>query len=159
MTFELLTNSTVSSSSYPSASDISVRFLFSNGTASQNPLNEYPLFGQNETVIPWTTFVDEMNKFSIGDQDSWCSACGNTTGVCASSTSTSSGSSPSSTSGNRGLTKAQAGVIGAMVTLAVIVGLEALILLIGGFRVAKKGSVGKGVGGVETSAVENVGKA
>jgi len=107
-----------------------------------------------------------MAKISVGDQATWCTACGNTTGVCASSTATStgSGSSPSSstTGGAGGLTKAQAGVIGAMVTLAVIVGLEALILLMGGFRIAKKGTgIGKkGAGaGAATTAVENVGKA
>lgn len=154
MTFELVTNTTVSNTSYPSADDISVRFLFSNGTASQNPLTAYPLFGQQNTVIPWNTFVTEMNKFAIGDQSDWCTACGNSTGVCASS-STASGtttpsatSSPSSKSGSGGISKAVAGVIGAMVTLAVILGLEALILLIGGLRIAKKRS---GVASPESS--------
>lgn len=142
MTFELVTNATVSNTSYPSNSDISVRFLFSNGSASENPLNAYPLFGQKDTVIPWNTFVTEMDKFAIGDQADWCIACGNTTGVCA-STATSSGSTPSSSSspsGSGGVSKVVAGVIGAMVTLAVILGLEALILLAGGFRIAKKRS-------------------
>jgi hypothetical protein len=142
MTFELVTNATVSNTSYPSGDDISVRFLFSNGTASENPLNAYPLFGQNETVIPWNTFVTEMNKFAIGDQGDWCTACGNTTGVCASTVSA-SGSTPSSTpssSGSGGISKAVAGVIGAFVTLAVILGLQALILLVGGLRIAKKRS-------------------
>ena len=72
MTFELVTNSTVSNNSYPSTDDISVRFLFSNGTASENPLNPYPLFNQSESVIPWNTFVSEMNKIAIGDQTAWC---------------------------------------------------------------------------------------
>jgi hypothetical protein len=68
MTFELVTNATVSNTSYPSNDDISVRFLFANGTTAQNPLTAYPLFGQKETVIPWNDFVTEMNKFAIGDQ-------------------------------------------------------------------------------------------
>lgn len=145
MTFELVTNATVSNTSYPSTSDISVRFLFSNGSAAANPLTAYPLFNQSETVLPWSTFVDSMNKFAIGDQADWCSACGNTTGVCA-STATSTSSSPSSTasatsSRSGGMSLAVAGVIGAMVTLAVILGVEALIMLLGGFRLAKK-SVG-----------------
>jgi hypothetical protein len=72
MTFELVTNSTVSSTSYPPTDEISVRFLFSNGTAAENPLTVYPLFGQSETVLPWKTFVSEMNKFAIGSQADWC---------------------------------------------------------------------------------------
>ncbi|RDW77254.1 hypothetical protein BP6252_05307 [Coleophoma cylindrospora] len=150
MTFELVTNATVSNVSYPTADEISVRFLFSNGTAAANPLTEYPLFGQSSTVISWPTFVSEMNKFAIGDQASWCAACGNTTGTCAAS-STSSSSSSSSTgaagasSGSGGMSRAVAGVIGAMVTLAVILGLEALVMLLGGFRlISKKRLAGAG---------------
>lgn len=153
MVFELVTNSTVSSTSFPSSDDISVRFLFSNGTAAYNPLAAYPLFGRSELELPWPTFVTEMNKFAIGDQASWCAACGNTTGTCASATSSTSSPSSSttsnnapagasSTSGSGGISKAVAGVIGAMVTLAVILGLEALILLIGGLRVVSKKGVG-----------------
>jgi len=145
MAFELITNATVSNTSYPSTSDISVRFLFSNGSAAANPLTAYPLFNQSSTVLTWTAFVDSMNKIAIGDQASWCSACGNTTGVCASTTTTSSSSNPSSTasvtgSNGSGMSLAVAGVIGAMVTLAVILGVEALIMLLGGFRLAKKAS-------------------
>ncbi|KUJ22365.1 histidine acid phosphatase-like protein [Mollisia scopiformis] len=161
MTFELVTNSSVSNSSYPTADEISVRFLFSNGSAAANPLTAYPLFGQSSTVIPWTTFVSEMNKFAIGDQATWCSQCGNSTGVCATSTSTSTSSSPSATasgsssSGGGGISKAVAGVIGAMVTLAVILGLEALIMLIAGLRlVSKKRLGGTGAAAVAPGAVK-----
>jgi hypothetical protein len=144
MTFELVTNATVTNTSYPSADQISVRFLFANGTAAENPLTTYPLFGQSETTLSWPTFVDQMGKFAIGDQATWCQQCGNSTGVCA-STSTSS-SSPSATaaltssdsSSSGGISKAVAGVIGAMVTLAVILGLEALIMLLGGLRLVNK---------------------
>jgi hypothetical protein len=134
MTFELVTNATVTDTSYPSNDEISVRFLFSNGTTSEHPLTPYPLFGQSETVLPWNTFVDQMNKFAIGNQADWCTKCGNSTGVCASATSTSTTSSPSA----GGISKAVAGVIGAMVTLAVILGVEALIMLLAGLRVVNK---------------------
>lgn len=88
-----------------------------------------------------------MNKFAIGDQATWCSQCGNTTGVCAAtSTSTSTGSSASATasgsSSSGGISKAVAGVIGAMVTLAVILGLEALIMVLGGLRLVNKKRLG-----------------
>ena len=156
MTFELVTNATVTNTSYPTNDQISVRFLFSNGSATENPLTAYPLFNQSELVLPWTTFADEMNKFAIGDQADWCSACGNSTGVCASS-STSTSSSPSATasssSSGGGISKAVAGVIGAMVTLAVILGVEALILLIGGMRVVSKKRLAAGAS--PTSSVAN----
>jgi hypothetical protein len=140
MTFELVTNATVTNTSYPSNDQISVRFLFSNGTTSENPLTPYPLFGQSETSLPWNTFVDYMNKFAIGDQADWCTKCGNSTGVCASTTSTSTGTSvsPTSSSSSGGVSKTVAGVIGAMVTLAVILGAEALIMLLAGLRVVNK---------------------
>ena len=139
MTFELVTNATVTSTFYPTTDEISVRFLFSNGTASENPLTAYPLFGQSETVIPWNTFVGQMNKFAIGDQADWCAKCGNSTGVCASSsTSSSTGTSATTSSSSGGISKAVAGVIGAMVTLAVILGVEALIMVVAGLRLVNR---------------------
>ncbi|KFZ16616.1 hypothetical protein V502_05006 [Pseudogymnoascus sp. VKM F-4520 (FW-2644)] len=139
MVFELVTSATVTESSYPSTDQISVRFLFTNGSAAYNPLTEYPLFGQSATSLPWNTFVSSMNKFAIGDKASWCSACGDTTGACAAtSTSTDSSNSSAAGSGSGGISKAVAGVIGAMVTLAVLLGLATLVLLFGGLRVVSK---------------------
>jgi acid phosphatase len=40
------------------------------------------------------------------------------------------------------MSKAVAGVIGAMVTLAVILGLQALFFLVGGFRISKRNKAG-----------------
>ncbi|PQE11621.1 histidine acid phosphatase protein [Rutstroemia sp. NJR-2017a WRK4] len=167
MAFELLTTAPVSNTSYPSVSDISVRFYFANGTASQNPFTAYPLFGQTNVTIPYTTFVDKMNAFAVGDQADWCNVCGNSTGVCADSTASSSsgsssGSDPSgSGSGSGGMSKAVAGVIGAMVTLAVILGLEALALVAGGLRVvSKKRLAGAGAAaGTGATVEQHVGKA
>ncbi|KAF7938035.1 hypothetical protein EAE99_001707 [Botrytis elliptica] len=165
MTFELLTNATVSTTSYPSPSDISVRFSFSNGSASENPLVAYPLFNQSELTLPYTTFVAQMNKFAIGDQDAWCTACGESTGACASSTTSSSSSSSSSGSsssgnpeGNRGISKAVAGVIGAMVTLAVVLGIEALVLMLAGLRVVSRKRLGAGNAGTAAVVAEQGGK-
>ncbi|PBP27217.1 histidine acid phosphatase, partial [Diplocarpon rosae] len=142
MSFELVTNATVTDAAYPTNDQISVRFMFSNGSAAANPLTTYPLFGQSETTLPWATFVSEMNKFAIGDQATWCSQCGNSTGVCAAATAASSDSTPSTSaaavSSGGGIPTTVAGVIGAMVTLAVILGLEALVLLLGGFRLVNK---------------------
>ena len=138
---ELVTNSTASP---PAASDLSVRFLFSNGSAAAAPqgLVAYPLFGQADTLLPWSRFVDEMNKFAIGDTADWCRACGNTTGICASADAAGSSSTSGSGSGGNsgsGVSTPVAGVIGALVTLVVILGLEGLVMAVAGLRVVKKG--------------------
>lgn len=155
MVFELVSNSSVSNTSYPKAEDISVRFLFANGSAAENPLSEYPLFGGSSSLLSWTAFTGEMGKFAIGDQEGWCKSCGNTTGVCASSTASTTGTTtPAVTKGKEGgVSKVVAGVIGAMVTLAVVLGLEAIVMLVAGLRLVNKkrlaggaGSVGSGEG-------------
>lgn len=135
MTFELLTDG--AASPFPKPEDIKVRFLFHNGTtsASSEP-TVFPLFGQKETTLPWTTFVDSMNKFAVKDQVSWCRACGNSTGVCA--VAASPASATKSSSGGGGVSKAVAGVIGAIVTLAVILGLAVLAMFVGGMRLVSK---------------------
>lgn len=156
MVFELFANGI--QSGFPAASDLRVRFLFHNGTASNSSEpTVYPLFGGSETSIPWTTFNAKMNSIAVSTTEQWCHACGNTTGTCAgyasgsSSTGSSSGSDSNKSSG--GISKAVAGVIGAMVTLAVILGLEALVMLVGGFRlVNKKKMAGKGLSPATSAA-------
>lgn len=151
MTFELFTNSSVqvSSTSYPTTDEIYVRFLFHNGTtnSTSEPI-AYPLFGTGQDAISWDDFTDNMDKFSVGTTEQWCTACGNTTGTCAAyapngASSSSSSSSEGSGSGN-GLSPAVNGVIGAMVTLAVILGLEALILAVAGLKVVSKKRLASG---------------
>lgn len=152
MTFELFTNNsvTVSSASYPSEEEIYVRFLFHNGTTtSESEPVAYPLFGTGSETISWNDFKGNMNKFAIGDTKDWCMACGNSTGTCAAyasggASAADAGSEGESSGSGNGLSPVVNGVIGAMVTLAIILGLEALVLAVGGFRVVKKHSTRKG---------------
>lgn len=158
LTFELVTNATVSSSA-PIPSDltqVAVRFYFHNGTTSDiSPPVAYPLFGYNDTAMPWPEWSAAMAKVGVQDTQQWCTLCQNTTGSCAAyadasnTSATSSGNAAGtndSKSGN-GLSPAVNGVIGAMVTLAVILGVEALVLLVGGLRiVSKKGTAGGAAG-------------
>lgn len=146
MAFELFTNSSVevSSSDYPSADELYVRFLWHNGTASNiSEPTAYPLFGSGQEALSWNDFEAGMNKFAIHNTHQWCTTCGNFTGTCAAYAPQGSGSNAGgSTTGDEksgnGLSPAVNGVIGAMVTLAVVLGLEALILLVGGYRVVSK---------------------
>ncbi|GME22912.1 Histidine phosphatase superfamily clade-2 [Neofusicoccum parvum] len=147
MAFELYTPAdNVTSASFPSQDDLYVRFLFHNGTASASsePV-AYPLFGGSNTSVSWTDFVAGMEKFAIRTTEQWCTKCGNTTGSCAayageSGSSSGSGSDESGSGSGKsnGISTAVGGVIGAMVTLAVVLGLEALVMVVGGFRLAKK---------------------
>lgn len=146
MTFELVTNATVNGTDAPTTvnpDDVSVRFLFANGSASDSaPAQEYPLFGQSETTIPWSDFVTNMQKFAIGDTQSWCTACGNSTGVCASASSSGSGSdSGSGASSSSSKSRLSAGAAAA-VGVCSLLGLVLLLILgaaLAGFRVVKKG--------------------
>ncbi|KAI1807642.1 phosphoglycerate mutase-like protein [Daldinia bambusicola] len=143
--FELVTNA--STSSYPSIDDVSVRFLLANGSAAQNTPREFPLFGRSQSPLPWTDFAAEMGKFAIGDTAAWCRACGNTTGICANAASSSGGSNGDNGEGAAATTPADnislpvAGVIGALVTLVVILGVEGIVYALAGLKLVKKSTL------------------
>lgn len=143
MVFELFTTADVGSTA-PSTDDLSVRFLFHNGTSETSPdPTTYPLFGQSSTTMSYNDFVGNMSNIAVRSTEQWCTKCGNFTGTCAAydpSSSGSSGSDDGSSSGDSGshISTAVGGVIGAMVTLAVILGVEALILVLGGLRIVSK---------------------
>lgn len=143
MSFELFTDG--DATPFPAATDIKVRFFSHNGTASDSSEpTPFPLFGQKQMALPWQTFVDGMNKFAINDEVTWCKACGNTTGVCASAAPPAATATQSTSSGSGGVSKAVAGVIGAIVTLAVVLGLVVLAMLVGGLRLVSKKRIGAG---------------
>ncbi|KMU82999.1 hypothetical protein CIHG_00781 [Coccidioides immitis H538.4] len=114
---ELVTDS--SSSSFPDPSDISVRFLFNNGS------------------IPYGKFSGLMEKISLSSKEEWCKACGSASGECATNR---LGAEPLITQ-DRGLSTTQAGVVGAMITMGAILAAQALFMLIGGFRFVRKSKV------------------
>lgn len=146
MAFELFTNgSATTTNDFPPVNETYVRFLYANGTASNaSEPASYPLFGFDQDVLTWDDFNIEMRKFAVQSTKQWCDVCGNTDGSCAASTvggsSDNSATAPASSQGQSGnsLSPAVNGVIGAMVTLAVILGLAALVLLIGGYRIVRK---------------------
>lgn len=147
MTFELFTDAPPSP--FPAADDLRVRFLWRNGTAGgAGAPTPYPLFGQQNLALAWTDFVSGMDKFAIGSQADWCTACGNSTGACAPSSSTltspSSGGKDGGGGGGGGVSRPVAGVIGAMVTLVVVLGVEGLIMLVAGLRLVGKRRLGAG---------------
>ncbi|ODV96289.1 hypothetical protein PACTADRAFT_49657 [Pachysolen tannophilus NRRL Y-2460] len=124
-----------------------VQFSFRNGTADSVPLTVYPLFGGSDTILSWEDFVSKMEAVSISSLDKWCEKCSATLDMCIPYSTnyedaeklTSKGVSLSeilagnystldisSATENTGLTLADAGGIGAGVTIGVFLILAAL---------------------------------
>lgn len=141
MLFELFTEAEVPAGGFPANGDLQVRFSFHNGTVSNSsePI-AYPLFGGKDVAISWDSFSDSLSKFAISTTQDWCTKCGNSTGTCAAYASASATPSTSATSsgGHGGISPAVGGVIGAFVTLAVILATIAAAMLIGGLTVVSK---------------------
>ena len=155
MAFELVTNS---SSKTPSQDDVSVRFYFVNGTAAENKFSTFPLFGQKETTLTWSAFEKGMSKFAVQGQDDWCNLCGDSSPSCGSNNATTSstgGNDASTSSSSGGVSKPVAGVIGALVTLVVILLVQGLVMLAGGFRLVKKSSLQQASGQVASGAAKS----
>ncbi|KLJ07521.1 hypothetical protein EMPG_17004 [Blastomyces silverae] len=145
MAFELVTNAPTSPSApFPDPSEISVRFLFrSGGIVPDSPETEpvaYPLFGQSSTLMPWSEFESNMKKIAISSEQEFCDACSETPERCGAEGGADSGANAPLTASGRssGLSKVEAGVVGAFVTLAVILALQGLVFLLGGLRLVKK---------------------
>ncbi|KAK2743993.1 hypothetical protein FQN57_004446 [Myotisia sp. PD_48] len=140
MAFELVTNASASDS-FPGVEDISVRFLFHNGTiipgSSDTEPTIYPLFDQGKPLLPWVEFVSHMEKISITSQDAWCKACGGSNPECSASSIEGNSSTVAGTNSD-GMSKVVAGVVGALVTLAVVFGVQLAAYFLGGFRITRK---------------------
>jgi hypothetical protein len=154
MAFELFTDADVSSSSWPSTDDMQVRFLFHNGTAmNESAPVVFPLFGTQNNAVSYKDFSDRLGQFAIRNTEQWCGKCGNSTGACAAYANKGE-AAPSASQHGSGLSPAIGGVIGAFVTLAVVLAAVAGLMLVGGFTLARGRKGGKGAEevSVETKA-------
>lgn len=124
---------------FPNTSDMYVRFFFQNGTGPYDRFQEYALFGNSpsNSLIPYNEFVREMAGFSLSGVREWCKTCGSYSVFCPAYTN----SSPlgGGSTQRRGLSPVVAGVIGALVSLAVAGIVFALLMLLAGFRVRREG--------------------
>lgn len=157
LAFELFTPATMLS--FPTnLDDLSVRAVFRNGSDGAGaPLVAFPLFGRTSTSMSWKDFSAEMLKFSITSTGQWCDTCNSTATFCSAymtnTAAPASGTSAASTSGNGRFSNAVAGVIGAMVTLALFLLVGALFFLMRK-HTGKKNSVaasGSSPSGAESS--------
>lgn len=105
-------------SAYPGSDNLYVRFFMHNGTNATN-FTPYPLFGYGPSheYIPYSEFRSEIETFAVQTTQEWCLRC-NSAAVFCNGVLDNSGSDSSKK--KKGMSPAVAGVIGAVVTLAVI---------------------------------------
>lgn len=139
MVFEMFSKTDSENEEYPSSSDLYIRFFFRNGTASSSQLVPYPLFGASDTLdLSFGDFLENMQNLSISSTADWCSMCQNDGLFCAAYSNLQAGGG-GTIAVNRiktknGIKPVLAGVIGAIVTLAVASIILALFMLFGGVR-------------------------
>ncbi|OQU94586.1 hypothetical protein CLAIMM_00921 isoform 2 [Cladophialophora immunda] len=136
--FELYTLQAEGVDTYPDTSDIFVRFLYQNGTGSDSSLVEYPLFGlsPSQTSITLVDFIAGLENFMIFNVEDWCTTCNSFSVFCPAFTGTDGNLNPTTgfSPSRHGLSPVVAGVIGAVVTLAVAALLFGMVMLLGGVR-------------------------
>lgn len=145
LVFELFsyTNNSVNLA-FPDTSDLWVRFYFRNGTNGSNDASgnyqSYPLFntGPSQTDLPWETFQTSMYDIVVGDIGTWCTACGAQNIFCAAwnSSDAATGTDDCLTlqASRNQMKPAVAGVVGAVVTLAIAGLIFGSLMLFGGVR-------------------------
>ncbi|KAJ9613422.1 hypothetical protein H2200_003364 [Cladophialophora chaetospira] len=137
--FELYSLQAEDIDTYPDTSDIYVRFFYQNGTDPDSSLVAYPLFGlsPSQTMISLADFISGLEGFMLFNIEDWCQTCNSFSVFCPAFTDIDGGFSPSngqSPNHRGGLSPVVAGVIGAVVTLAVAALLFAGLMLIAGVR-------------------------
>ncbi|KAL9096898.1 MAG: hypothetical protein Q9165_000862 [Trypethelium subeluteriae] len=129
-------SSSSSSSAFPSTDDLWVRFLFRNGSdqldSGDQQLLEYPLFGRDpdQTEMKWTDFEELMGGVAVASPYDWCTRCDAQTLFCIGINALAS----NGTAAGSRLSNAVAGVIGAAVTIGVILVLALIAFALGGLR-------------------------
>lgn len=124
--------------SFPSSDELYIRFLFQNGS-SADPVT-FPLFSHSpsQAYLPLSDFMTSLQDFMIMSVQDWCTTCASAADFCINSTSFGDGGSGSSSgqssSSRDGIHPAVAGVIGAIVALAVVGLLLGLAMFLFGVR-------------------------
>lgn len=118
---------------YPdSTDDLAVRFRFWNGssTASSQMLQAYPLFGGQSEMLPWNEFAIAMGNRTVSTLSGWCRMCDSKRDFCLRLNPNLLAKTLESYRFQRetgGLSRVQAGVVGAMTSL-VVCAIAALVL-------------------------------
>lgn len=142
MVFELYSLTENDTDTYPSTTDLNVRFFFQNGTDDSSGLVAYPLFGNGPSRIGMTLseFVAGVQKFMILSAGDWCETCASYSIFCPAFRADRGNDDDGSgrPKPRDGLSPVVAGVVGAVITLAVIGLLVAAAMLFGGARLYRQ---------------------
>jgi hypothetical protein len=128
MIFELIGQDSGDVSAMPSPQEFMLRFTYRANTDVGEPFSAYPLFpsDSNSQIIPYTSFLGQLQRYAK-DSLQWCRACRAIFAPWCNTSASASPSDPPSECKEPSVSAPIAGVIGAMVTLAVA-GLAALAL-------------------------------
>jgi hypothetical protein len=142
MVFELFTEK--NTTAFPTnETDLRVRFLFRNSSDTTSELKVFPLLAleasnsNKSTSLPWEEFDFHMRQSAITTVDEWCSICSSSKTFCAA---TYGNPAPVPYHDNK-ISNPVAGVIGAMVALAVVGGIGAGAFLFFRRRLARMQAV------------------
>lgn len=152
LVFELFSvndaNTNTTTQTMPDENSLWVRFLFRNGTAESALLQSYPLFGRGNSMtdMTWQEFKADMLGLAGGDVASWCNTCGASAIWCplfvgdnnSQDGSSSNGLISGGTTSTSRMSASVAGVIGAVVTLSVVILALLAAMFIGGLRFSKR---------------------
>ncbi|ORY56838.1 histidine phosphatase superfamily [Pseudomassariella vexata] len=138
MVFELFSVGN-DSSSYPVNEDLWIRFLYRSGTNATAPFVEYPLFGlgNSQARMRYHQFRANMLDFAVTDTAIWCDTCGSVTSFCAALEDISSSSESSQGNTDVTVSPTVAGVIGAVVAMAIFGLVSAAAIVFGGLRIRR----------------------
>jgi hypothetical protein len=136
MAFELFSPGELTT--MPATSDLYVRFMFRNGSQLLDELTppvEYPIFnrGQSSNDMSWADFLSAMTNIQLSAPAGWCTACNSDSVFCYAYVDEYI-LCPATVETKKGLAPAVAGVIGAVVTLAVVGLAFAFAIFAGGMR-------------------------
>ncbi|KAK1496799.1 hypothetical protein CABS01_10948 [Colletotrichum abscissum] len=144
MVFELVGDQPNEPDTYPTEENLYVRFLYRENAEPGTPFLEYPLFGlaEGDTRVTYSYFKQEMAKFGI-DTATWCSICGSIQSFCDWQTTK---TTPTVGEAIRSAVQKPvvAGIIGAIIVLAVLGLVVVSAAVLGGFRIHRAGG---GAGG------------
>lgn len=157
MLFELFSLHDEDDVSFPGMDNLSVRFLYRNGTEQGSKFRIYSIFDNVVAypVMSFSQFARYMDGVGVATIRDWCRICDSAAFFCAATDGNGNGGWGSGNNGGGGrgffgngrgggLSPAAAGAVGAAVTLAVT-GLALLAaMLLGGFRFHKAGGAKRG---------------
>lgn len=144
MVFELIGNQPGEYGRFPDPEHLWIRFMWRRNSDPWSPLRGNELFrgAKSEYVVPWTAFRNRMKNFAM-DVSGWCDTCkSETMTFCRARTVADGTDSPLSSGHSRNNggvhNPVVAGVIGAVVTLAVAALVATAAAIFGGVRMHRR---------------------